>query len=173
MLAGKQIVLTALRRDDAEMLFSWINDPATVRFNAPYAPVHEPSHMAWLEKVVADSSRIVFGVRDRETLRLVGVIQLIDLHPIHRSAELIIRIGSDEDRGRGLGIEALELAIDFAFRDRNLQRISLKVFANNARAIRAYEKAGFEREGVLRRAVFIDGHWVDEIVMAVLADLKP
>ncbi|MDZ4368786.1 MAG: GNAT family protein [Afipia sp.] len=170
MLAGKQIVLTALRRDDAETLFSWINDPATVRFNAPYAPVHEPEHLAWLERVVADPSRIIFCIRDRQSSRLVGVIQLVDLHPIHRSAELIVRIGSDADRGRGLGVEALKLALDFAFRDRNLQRVSLKVFADNARAIRAYEKAGFEREGVLRRAVFIDGQWVDEIIMAVLAD---
>lgn len=170
MLAGEQIVLTALRRNDAETMFSWINDPATVRFNAPYAPVHEPSHQAWLERVITDPSRVVFGIRECVTLRLLGVIQLVDMHPIHRSAELIIRIGSDTDRGRGLGVEALKLMIDFAFRDRNLQRVSLKVFANNARAIRAYEKAGFVQEGALRRAVFIDGCWVDEIVMAVLAD---
>lgn len=170
MLTGNKIGLTELRYEDSETLFAWINDPAIVRFNAPYAPVHEPSHSAWLKQVTTDPSRIVFGIRDIEGLRLVGIVQLIDLHQIHRSAELIIRIGSDTDRGRGLGTEAVKLAIEFGFRHRNLQRIWLRVFADNLRAIRAYEKAGLQREGTLQRACFIDGKWQDEVVMAILAD---
>lgn len=171
MLTGTKICLTELRYEDSEALFTWINDPDTVRFNAPYAPVHEPGHTAWLEKVTKDPSRIVFGIRDLEGQHLVGVVQLIDLHPIHRSAELVIRIGTDTDRGRGLGTEAVKLAIKFGFRHRNLQRIWLRVFADNPRAIRAYEKAGLQREGTLQRACFIDGTWRDEVVMAVLTDI--
>jgi len=168
MLIGPNIVLTALRSDDSEPLFAWINDPEVVRFNAPYAPVHEPGHAAWLERVTSDSLRVIFAIRDRASLRLLGVIQLIDIHAIHRSAELAIRIGSEADRGQGIGTQALDLAVDFGFRNRNLQRIALKVFADNPRAIRAYEKAGFQREGLLRRAAFIEGIWRDEIVMARL-----
>lgn len=171
MLIGSQIVLTALKRDDSAPLFTWINDPDVVRFNASYTPVHEPSHAAWLEGVTADSSRVIFAIRDRASLRLLGMIQLIHLHPIHRSAELVIRIGSEADRGRGIGTEALDLVIDFGFRHRNLQRIALRVFADNVRAIRAYEKVGFQREGLLRRAVFIDGAWRDEIIMAILTNI--
>lgn len=170
MLAGTRIALTELRKDDAEPLFGWINDPHTVRFNSPYAPVHELSHLAWLERIISDPSRMVFGIREIQGNQLVGVVQLIDIHPVHRSAELVIRIGSESDRSRGYGTEAVQLAKDFAFRDRNLQRISLKVFADNARAVRAYKKAGFQQEGVLRRAAFINGRWSDEIVMAALAD---
>lgn len=172
MLTGTRIGLTELRFDDSETLFAWINDPETVRFNAPYTPIHEPSHAAWLDKVTKDPSRAVFGIRELEGQRLIGVLQLIDMHPIHRCAELVIRIGSDADRGRGLGSEAVSLAIEFSFRHRNLQRVWLRVFADNIRAIRAYEKAGLQREGILRRACFIDGQWRDEVVMAVLADLS-
>lgn len=172
MLAGTRIALTELRKEDAEPLFGWINDPQTVRFNAPYAPVHEPGHLAWLERVTGDAGRVIFGIRELEGSRLVGVVQLVDIHPVHRSAELIIRIGGEADRSRGYGSEAVRLATEFAFRDRNLQRVSLKVFADNARAIRAYEKAGFQREGVLRRAAFIGGRWCDEIAMAALSE-KP
>ncbi|RYE28848.1 MAG: N-acetyltransferase, partial [Hyphomicrobiales bacterium] len=156
--------------DDADTLFGWINTPDTVRFNAAFTPVHEPSHLAWFERVTADPARIIFAIREKSTQRLVGVIQLIDIHPVHRSAELIIRIGADGDRGQGFGSEAVRMMTEFAFRDRNLQRVSLKVFANNARAIRAYEKAGLQTEGLLRRAAFIDGHWQNEVVMAVLAE---
>ena len=169
MLTGTRIALTELRRTDLETLFAWINDPDTVRFNAPYSPVHEPGHSAWFDKVVNDPARIVFGIRELNNGRIIGVLQLIDLHPIHRSAELIVRIGSDDDRGRGYGSEAVRLATDFAFRDRNLQRVWLRVFSDNVRAIRAYEKAGLQEEGILRRACFIDGRWRDEVIMAVLA----
>lgn len=173
MLTGTRIALTELRRSDSETLFTWINDPETVRFNAPYTPIHEPGHAAWFEKVTTDPSRVVFGIRELRTERIVGILQLIDLHPIHRSAELIIRIGSDEDRGRGFGSEAVRLAVDFGFRHRNLQRVWLRVFADNVRAIRAYEKANLQREGNMRRACFIDGQWRDEVIMAVLADVDP
>lgn len=172
MLTGIRIGLTELRYDDSETLFAWINDPETIRFNAPYGPVHEPGHIAWLKAVAKDPSRIVFGIRKLKERRLIGVVQLIDLHPIHRSAELVIRIGAETDRGRGLGTEAVRLAIEFGFRHRNLQRLWLRVFADNIRAIRAYEKAGMQREGTLHRACFIDGQWRDEVVMAVLADLS-
>lgn len=171
MLTGDKIALTELRRSDSETLFAWINDPDIVRFNAPYSPVHEPGHLAWFDRVTTDASRIVFGIRMLQEDRIVGVLQLVDLHPVHRSAELIIRIGSDADRGRGAGSEAVALAIHFGFRHRNLQRIWLRVFADNPRAIRAYEKAGMVREGLLRRACYIDGAWRDEVVMAVLADI--
>ncbi len=172
MLKGKHVTLTSLRDADKQILLEWINCPETVRFNAPFAPVHEPNHAAWFESVTRDPNRIVFGIRTLDATRLLGVLQLIDLHPVHRSAELIIRIGDSNDRNRGVGSEAVRLAIDFAFRDRNLQRVWLRVFSDNPRAIRAYEKAGMIKEGVLRRACFIDGCWKDENVMASLADIE-
>jgi RimJ/RimL family protein N-acetyltransferase len=40
--------------------------------------------------------------------------------------------------------------------------------AHNERAIRLYERMGFEREGIRRRALRVDGEWVDELFMALL-----
>lgn len=169
MLKGNQIVLTELRLEDSALLFEWINNPVTARFNAPYKPVHNLCHDRWFEQVQHDTSRIIFAIRKRDG-RLLGFVQLINIDPIHRSAELTIRIGDEGNRGQGAGSEAVKLIVDFAFRDRNLQRIWVRVFATNKRAIRAYERAGMQKEGTLRRARFIDGAWVDELVMAVLRD---
>lgn len=173
MLTGTKIYLTALRKADCEILFEWINDPVSVRFNSPFAPVHELAHIDWFERVTTDTSRVIFGIRNHAESRLVGVVQLVDIHPVHRSAELIIRIGREADRSLGYGTEAVELIKTFSFRDRNLQRIFLRVFSNNLRAMRAYEKAGLQQEGTLRRAAFIDGRWCDQVIMAILADTCP
>jgi RimJ/RimL family protein N-acetyltransferase len=170
VLTGSTIALTELYERDSEALFAWINDPQTVRHNAPYAPVHEPNHKLWFESLARDQSRIVFGIREIASDRIIGVVQLVNIHPVHRSAELIIRIGAEADRGRGNGLEALRLAIRFAFDDRNLQRIWLRVFADNSRAVRAYEKAGLQHEGIMRRSVYLEGRWQDEVIMAILND---
>jgi len=85
-------------------------------------------------------------------------------------AELQIRIGDAADRGRGVGSEAVGLLLRFAFDDLNLQRVQLHVFADNAAAIRVYEKAGFVREGVLRQAAHIGGKYVDVVLMGILRE---
>jgi RimJ/RimL family protein N-acetyltransferase len=168
MLKGKLICLTEVRRDDTETLYRWINDAETVRFNAPWRPVPWANHSGWFDGIGRDQSKVVLVIRKEPTGAAIGVIQLLDIHPVHRSAELTTRIGSESDRGEGYGTEALKLALDFARRDLNLGRVWLRVFATNERAIRAYTKAGFEIEGTMRRAAWINGAWVDEIIMASL-----
>lgn len=171
MLRGDGVCLTEIREGDKQTLYKWINVAETVRFNAPFSPISWNSHERWFESIGQDSSKVILAIREDEAGDIIGVIQLIDIHHVHRSAELTIRIGTDAERGKGLGTKALQLAIDFAWRDLNLQRIWLRVFDTNKRAIRAYEKAGFEHEGVMRRACWIDGGWRDEAVMSVLRKL--
>ncbi len=171
MIAGPNVALTAIRRSDSAALYGWVNDPSIIRGSAPFRPVHEPAHEAWLAAIGADPSRIAFAIRLRPDGDPVGLLQLVDIHEVHRSAELVIRIGARDLQGRGFGTEAVRLALRFAFETRNLQRVWLRVFAGNAAAIRCYEKAGFVREGVMRRAAFIEGVWTDIVVMAALADV--
>ncbi|HET6900811.1 MAG TPA: GNAT family protein, partial [Vicinamibacteria bacterium] len=122
------------------------------------------------ENVQGRDDLIVFGIRLRETDRLIGTCQLLHINRVHRTAELQIRIGDAAERGRGYGTEAVALLVGFAFKDLNLHRVSLQVFATNARAIHAYEKAGFVREGVLRQAAHVDGGYVDLVVMGILRE---
>ena len=56
----------------------------------------------------------------------------------------------------------------YGFDTLNLHRIWLTVLADNAGAIRAYEKAGFVHEGAQRDATYRDGGYLDLILMSVL-----
>lgn len=73
--------------------------------------------------------------------------------------------------GQGIGTRLMSAALDIADNWLGLRRVELGVFTENNAAIHLYEKLGFEREGVRRRAAFGPGGWQDEMVMARLRDL--
>ena len=60
--------------------------------------------------------------------------------------------------------------LELAFGRIGLHRVGLSVFAFNERAVRSYQKAGFQVEGRLREAIARDGRYWDEIHMGVLRD---
>jgi UDP-4-amino-4,6-dideoxy-N-acetyl-beta-L-altrosamine N-acetyltransferase len=162
------VEVTPLRPEDSALLLAWINDRKLVELSAPFRPISQAEHDVWFEQIQQSEGVRIFGIREEG--RLVGSCQLHSIHPVHRSAELQIRIGAEDARGRGVGREALEQLLRYGFDKLDLHRIYLHVFSTNDRAIRAYENAGFRREGLLREAAWIDGAWVDVLLMAVLRD---
>ncbi|SCB57546.1 Acetyltransferase (GNAT) family protein [Rhizobium aethiopicum] len=72
-------------------------------------------------------------------------------------------------RGQGLGRKLIETTL-LAAQGAGFMRIELDVYKDNTRAIALYEKLGFTREGIIRRAARIDGRFIDAIGMALLFD---
>jgi RimJ/RimL family protein N-acetyltransferase len=70
-------------------------------------------------------------------------------------------------RGLGIGMNLIRATLDDA-RHKGLVRIELTVHADNERAIRLYNKVGFQKEGLMRDAVCIDGRYIDSILMALV-----
>jgi RimJ/RimL family protein N-acetyltransferase len=62
----------------------------------------------------------------------------------------------------------MRLMLQHGFDTLNLNRIFLRVYSNNLRAIRCYEKAGFVQEGCMRQAHYQDGNYLDILLMSVL-----
>jgi RimJ/RimL family protein N-acetyltransferase len=162
-------MLVPLREEDAETLFLWITDRELVELSSRFAPPTPEQHRRWFDEVRSGDDVEIYGIRLVEDEgRLIGSCQLHSIDHDHKSAELQIRIGERDSWGRGLGTEAVTLLVRRAFEGLGLHRVQLQVFATNARAIRAYEKAGFELEGRRRDAAFVGGSYVDVLVMATL-----
>lgn len=165
----EQVRLRPLRHADSPLLYEWITDRELVILNSAFHPVSDVDHEAWVASMMAKrSDLVIFVIEERSTAAAIGTCQLLHISWRHRSAELQIRIGDKACRGRGLGTEAVRLLCKFGFADLNLHRIYLNVFETNARAIGAYEKAGFVREGLLRQAAHIDGKWVNVVPMGLI-----
>jgi putative acetyltransferase len=75
---------------------------------------------------------------------------------------------ADDLTGRGIGTALLRALLDAADNWLDIRRIELTVFADNERAIRLYERHGFQREGLMRAYGFRDGCYADALAMARL-----
>ena len=170
MRRGMLVELSPLTDADSETMLRWINERDLVLLSSAYRPVDEVAHREWFDSIRRRQDVAIFGIREREGGRLIGSCQLLAISPTHRKAELQIRIGEAEARGRGYGREAVGLLLDYAFKDLNLHRVELTVLDGNDPAIRLYEGAGFVREGTLRQGAYIDGSYFDVIFMGILRD---
>jgi RimJ/RimL family protein N-acetyltransferase len=124
----------------------------------------------WYDAYLASrANNVRLAICQRESGQCVGVVYLLNIHWINRSGEFGIQIGDRAARGRGIGESATRLMLQHAFGDLNIHRVYLSVLADNARAIRLYERIGFRHEGVQREAVFKCGRYIDLLTMAALA----
>lgn len=165
---GERIAFRPLEIEDLESCQGWLNDPEVHQYLQRSRPLNRVEEREWLEKLHRNENDHLFGITLREGGRLIGTCGLHRASLPHRSAELGIVIGEAEFQGKGYGREAIGLLLDYGFGTLNLNRIELRVYANNARGIRCYEACGFKREGVKREARWWDGRWWDILEYAIL-----
>ena len=79
-------------------------------------------------------------------------------------------IGDERSCDKGIGTFAVKMMIEHAFYNMNLRRIELRVLIDNYIALHVYEKIGFKKEGIKRKAIYKKGKYVDLINCAILRD---
>jgi ribosomal-protein-alanine N-acetyltransferase len=154
---------------DLEDRYRWMNDPAvTATLGMRPARLSREEIRAFLERS-AQSTQVSaeFAIETLEGVH-IGGCSLREFNHVARSAEFAILIGEAAYRGKGYGTEATRLAVKIGFEEFNLNRIWLRVNANNIAGVRAYEKAGFVKEGLHRQYGFVGGSYYDAYTMAIL-----
>ncbi|WP_018348512.1 GNAT family N-acetyltransferase [Longispora albida] len=168
-LTGDRVILRPVTAADAPALVEMLNDKEGARLTA--SRITDSSlELAekWYGSRAGTADRLDLAIVEAATGAFVGEVVLNEYSPENNSVSF--RIGMlPAGQNRGLGTEATRLIVGYAFEVLGLHRVSLGVYSFNPRAQRAYEKAGFVREGVLRDALCWEGEYADEIVMAILA----
>lgn len=170
LLVGDLVRLRGTRDDDLPTLARWMMDP---QIRSTQSNVVLPLSEAATRELIAgwsknDGPDVGFSIETLDSDRLVGHAGLFGGSVKDRHRTVGIYIGHPF-LDQGYGTDAMRLVVRFGFRELGLHRIDLTVLAFNARAIAAYRKVGFVEEGRAREAVFHDGHWYDEVSMAILA----
>jgi RimJ/RimL family protein N-acetyltransferase len=167
-LEGARVRLRAPAEADLPFLLAFANDPDLRGWLRFTFPATEDAERRWLEGLRDDQDR-VWLMRDPATDRAMGSIGLHDWDRVARHAELGLGILRPDDRGRGVGGEAVRLVLRHGFEAMGLRRVWLHVVEDNP-ARRLYARLGFREEGRLRRHLYKRGAWRDSVVMGLLRE---
>lgn len=173
-IVGERVRLEPLGLEHYDGLRPMFDDPEGRRMTASTQVFDDDMLRSWLSTRQNHHDRADFAIVELETGRVLGEVVLNELDADEEFCNFRIGLTGPDVYGRGYGTEATSLVLDYAFDTVGLHRVELSVYPFNPRGQRAYEKAGFVREGVRRQALRWDGAWHDVIVMGVLAtDPRP
>lgn len=171
MLKGERITLGPIKREYIDSYLKWINDQEIMQYLSAYVPLTRMKEEDWIEDLKNRDDTILFAISifdENGKEKHIGNCGLHDIDWRNRSSEVGIMIGEKEYHGKGYGTEAIELLIKYGFEEVNLNRIFLRVFDFNERAINSYIKVGFIEEGRIRQGQFKKGKYHDLILMSIL-----
>lgn len=169
LLKGEKIYLDRLKVEDASTITSWYRDEEFTRNMDAVLSV--PKQEKDVQKMIELSSDkdYLFAIRHLQTNQIVGIVGIDGILWNHRTAWISLGIGGD-NRGKGYGKEALQLALKLAFQEFNLYRLQLTVFDYNKQAKKLYEQLGFVQEGTYRSFLERDNQRHDMLLYGLLRD---
>jgi ribosomal-protein-alanine N-acetyltransferase len=113
---------------------------------------------------------VAFLIFDMASGRMVGGITVGNIrYGVAQCGQIGYWIG-ERHAGKGYMPDALAVVARHAFRTMRLHRLEAACIPDNERSIRVLEKAGFQREGLLRSYLRINGVWHDHYLYALIAD---
>ncbi|MFO7660251.1 MAG: GNAT family protein [Candidatus Cloacimonadaceae bacterium] len=167
-LLGDKCYLSPVCFDEIDKYTEWVNDMETglyVLFASSVIDVNKERNL--LEYLTKHDT--IMAIVEKETNKSIGICGLHNINEVHRTANFGIFLGDKNYWGHGIGTEATLLTLDYAFNILNLNSVSLEVIDFNKRAIRSYEKCGFQFVGKKRKAIFMAGIYHDLLIYDYLA----
>jgi ribosomal-protein-alanine N-acetyltransferase len=166
---GERVLVRRVRAEDGREL---------VRANLASIAVHEPWVIPFRDEAgfqiyleTCDGERkIGFVLRERQTRRVVGVVNLSEIVRGAFQSAYLGYFGMSGFQGRGLMREGLSLVIDHAFGELALHRIEANIQPGNTRSLALARRLGFRKEGFSPRYLQIGGAWRDHERWAILED---
>jgi diamine N-acetyltransferase len=174
MILGQRIRLRPIEKEDLPRFVKWLADEDTRAYLGQHLPYGLMQEEQWYENNLKAGEEQAWAV-DAQPMDMtmgpwdhIGSCGFFKINWRNRHGEVGILIGAREYWGWGYGTDAMTTLVSWGFGTLNLNRIYLRVFADNLRAIRCYQKTGFVEEGRLRQDDFRNGVYRDTLLMSQL-----
>ncbi len=175
LFEGKTCYLRTLTVEDAEDMVRILVK------NRDYWAIYEPRHRDSYFTIAVQREKIresiyqarenreySFGIFSHDSNQLIGHISIYSIKRLPFLSALVGYSMDEEFIGRGIASEAVRLITTFGFEQLRLHRVEAYVAPDNVGSLRVLEKAGFEKEGLLKQFLFINGEWKDHYYYALL-----
>jgi len=165
VLRGEQIYLRALREEDvSEEYASWLNDKLINQYlENRYTTHSKESCMEFVKSVSEDQSSILFGIFCNIREFHIGNIKIGPINRLYSRATIGLLIGNRDYWGKGIAAEAICLVSNYAFNKLGLHKLDAGCYSSNVGSKKAFLKAGYEVEGVLRDHFRVNSNFEDSI----------
>lgn len=178
-LRGKYVYLEPLQPGDRELIRPLANDARIWEFNRGlvteenYDKNFDNYFNLALEKQ-ARAGHNPFTIRLVSTGEIIGMTRFFDHNPRDRSAEIGYTWYTPAVWGKVYNKECKFLLLQYAFEELHLNRVQFQVAHQNIRSMKAVEKIGAVKEGVLRKHSYrMDGTLRDVVIFSIIDDEWP
>jgi diamine N-acetyltransferase len=160
------MILRAIEPEDLDMLYQIENDRSLWHVgttNVPYSRYTLHDYLATSADDIYADRQLRLVVEDEEH-HVVGMADLVHFDPQHQRAEAGIVI-MEPHRRKGYALAALRELADYALQTLHLHQLYVVIAADNNAALALFQKAGYERQGVLREWLQEGHNFVDAVLM--------
>ncbi|MDR2206070.1 MAG: GNAT family N-acetyltransferase [Flavobacteriaceae bacterium] len=151
---------------DLESLIKYADNPniakwLTNRFPHPYT---REDGKAYLAMIANDNPTRVFAIEvNGEAVGSIGIVLQSDIH--EKNAEIGYWL-AEEFWGHGIASKAVREITKYGFQTFDIVRMFARPFSTNEKSQRILENAGFSLEAKLKKAIFKNGEFIDELIYA-------
>ena len=167
MLEGKVVNLRVMEKDDFPIYVEWMNKPEFV--GEYFFPLQRA--MTEIEKARETNpfESKTFIVEKKDGTKIGWISHFYMLHPMAKLLEIGYAIVPNE-RSKGYCAEAVKIMVDYLFLTKEAVFIQAMTDVKNIASQRVLEKAGFQKEGTIRKRFFTRGEWKDAFLFSILRE---
>lgn len=168
-LDGKLVYLRPVTPSDVnETYCRWMNDPVVTQYlESRFHPATRESLEAYVARLKDDPDHLFLAIIAKDTATHIGNVKLGPINWMHRFADIGLLMGESAYWGRGIATEVITLVARHAFDELKLRKVTAGCYGTNVAAIKAFEKAGFVREGLRRDHYHCNGEYVDGVLLGL------
>ena len=171
-LTGSVVRLEPLSEQHVPDLTVAAHDERIWRYMLYAYPEDEEKMLAWVRDILARQAAgtdLAFAVIHLASGRAIGATRYLEIRPPHRSLEVGGTWYATEFQRTAVNSECKYLLLKHAFETLGCIRVQFKADARNLRSLRAIERLGAAREGVLRNHyILADGGFRDSVYYSIL-----
>jgi RimJ/RimL family protein N-acetyltransferase len=170
-LRGELIGLRARHEEDVPILDAELHDDVAGDAKGSrraWRPLSPGSKESFNRPAEPNDAFAPFAVVELATDTLVGGASMWSIDSHNRSAHLGIAL-RPACRGKGFGTDIVRVLCYYGFTVLGLHRLQVDTLSDNHAMIKAAERVGFTREGVIRESVWVMGEFADDLILGLLA----
>ena len=173
-LKGKNIYLRALEPEDLEFVYTIENNESIWEVSNTQTPYSRFLIRQYLENAhqdIYEAKQLRLVICKNQDFEAVGLIDLFDFDPRNNRAGVGILIQDSSNRNSGIGTEALDLLIQYAFTTLNLHQLYANIDLENEASLALFTNFGFQNIGVKKQWNLINGRYKDEALFQLINNL--